>query len=362
MKSFDNNWSKDIKYLLTKFFSYLLVCLSIFLIIFILYFIEKNNAIILNSELNIVIKLKVIFFNIPWMLSLALTTVIIPAILLLVKNNLEKYNKISAESDRYSILNIFIPVLICNASLSIILFVLLSFVVPEANHQARILFMDVNSFLSDTSANKTLKMRGDSYRGDRELNLISLYQRIDDLAGRKNLKYEEVCKEIDTYYSDDEFKNALQEKIYYNEDFDESFIQKGVLKDTSYVSDIIRIQKKVKKARSLIYSYTSSINRDKIEVHKKYSISFEILFLTIFIFPFSLLFKKIGIGKIIGFAMLFSFLVWSLQLLGEDYADQMKISVWLGMWLVNIILGVSGLLVFLLIRNKYTLRIKYNRS
>jgi len=80
-----------------------------------------------------------------------------------------------------------------------------------------------------------------------------------------------------------------------------------------------------------------------VEIYKKYSIPFACIVFTLIGAPLGYRVKRGGFGVAAGLSLLFFLLYWASLIGGEKLADRDIISPFLGMWLVNIILGVFGL-------------------
>jgi len=80
-----------------------------------------------------------------------------------------------------------------------------------------------------------------------------------------------------------------------------------------------------------------------VEIYKKYSVPFACIVFTLIGAPLGYRVKRGGFGVAAGLSLLFFLLYWASLIGGEKLADRDIISPFLGMWLVNIILGVFGL-------------------
>jgi Predicted permeases len=81
----------------------------------------------------------------------------------------------------------------------------------------------------------------------------------------------------------------------------------------------------------------------EVEIYKKYSIPFACIVFTLIGAPLGYRVKRGGIGIAAGLSLLFFLVYWAALIGGEKLADRAILSPFLGMWLVNIILGIFGL-------------------
>jgi len=80
-----------------------------------------------------------------------------------------------------------------------------------------------------------------------------------------------------------------------------------------------------------------------VEIYKKYSIPFACLVFALLGAPLGYKVKRGGFGIAAGFSLLFFLIYWAALIGGEKLADRDFVSPFLGMWLVNIVLGIFGL-------------------
>ena len=81
----------------------------------------------------------------------------------------------------------------------------------------------------------------------------------------------------------------------------------------------------------------------EVEIYKKYSIPFACIVFTLIGAPLGYRVKRGGIGIAAGLSLLFFLVYWAALIGGEKLADRAILSPFLGMWLVNILLGIFGL-------------------
>ncbi|MCH8953895.1 LptF/LptG family permease [candidate division KSB1 bacterium] len=177
-----------------------------------------------------------------------------------------------------------------------------------------------------------LLMRSQSeYRGDREKSSAALmegvYKNRQRILERRQKLNETVNQQLSKYI----YSNSKEEKTL-----------------DLLILDHQRLNRKIKTDLNLINSYTKSIDRDLVEVHKKYSIPAVCIVFVLVGSPLGILARKQGWAAAAGLSIGFFLLYWAFLIGGESLADRQKISPFWGMWSPNILVG--GLGIFLVLR------------
>lgn len=103
-------------------------------------------------------------------------------------------------------------------------------------------------------------------------------------------------------------------------------------------------------------SYEKQINRYKVEVHKKFAIPFACIIFVLAGSPLAIRLGKSGMGMAIGLSVLF-FMVYYVGLIGgENVADRGYLSPAMAMWAPNVIFGVMGVLLLMGASREQTIR------
>jgi lipopolysaccharide export system permease protein len=84
-----------------------------------------------------------------------------------------------------------------------------------------------------------------------------------------------------------------------------------------------------------------------VEIYKKYSIPFACIVFALIGAPLGYKVRRGGFGIAAGLSLFFFLVYWASLIGGEKLADRGFLSPFLGMWLVNIILGIFGLYLML---------------
>ena len=94
---------------------------------------------------------------------------------------------------------------------------------------------------------------------------------------------------------------------------------------------------------SLVKSYTNSINKYLVELHKKFSIPFASIVFILIGAPLGMMARKSGFTVSMTFSLGFFIIYWAFLISGEEFADRGYLSPALSMWLPNLVLFPLGL-------------------
>jgi lipopolysaccharide export system permease protein len=177
-------------------------------------------------------------------------------------------------------------------------------------------------------------------RGDRELSSFDMNSRIDSLrkslAVNKNSFIEGITADVrkvmniqitDTVY----VRSGAQSE---NKTYDSLYM---ILKNSVLKSDFVKNQIQINTV------ILKQIDAYDVEIYKKYSIPFACLVFALLGAPLGYKVKRGGFGIAAGFSLLFFLIYWAALIGGEKLADRGFVSPFMGMWIVNIVLGVFGL-------------------
>ena len=177
-----------------------------------------------------------------------------------------------------------------------------------------------------------LLMRSQSeYRGDREKSSAALMEGVYKNRQRILERHQKLNETVNQQLSKYIYSNSKEEKTL-----------------DLLILDHQRLNRKIKTDLNLINSYTKSIDRDLVEVHKKYSIPAVCIVFVLVGSPLGILARKQGWAAAAGLSIGFFLLYWAFLIGGESLADRQKISPFWGMWSPNILVG--GLGIFLVLR------------
>jgi lipopolysaccharide export system permease protein len=178
-------------------------------------------------------------------------------------------------------------------------------------------------------------------RGDRELSAQIMNGLVDSMkvfqARSIDTYIETVRADVrslfainfkDTVYKQDT-ENGLRSNTYDSIYF--------ILKSLNSKSELVKNQIQSN------FSVQKQIDSYEVEIYKKYSIPFACLIFALIGAPLGYRVRRGGFGIAAGFSLLFFLIYWASLIGGEKLADRDLVSPFLGMWLVNIVLGIFGL-------------------
>jgi lipopolysaccharide export system permease protein len=105
-----------------------------------------------------------------------------------------------------------------------------------------------------------------------------------------------------------------------------------------------------------IHSNNILISQYMVEVHKKYSIPAACLIFVLIGAPLGIMARRGGVAVGASYSLFFFILNWIFLLTGESMADKMKISPFLAMWSGNILIGICGIILTLLMLQEKTIQ------
>lgn len=189
----------------------------------------------------------------------------------------------------------------------------------------------------------TFQRSGDNafMRGDRELSAKQMRNIIDSLK-----------RNIENYYTN--LANDLKRTI--------NRLASLEFKDTTYnlnetmsatdtivlvYRQYINIKRNLEGTEQYKKTVEDQIDMYLVEIYKKYSIPFACIVFILIGAPLGYRVKRGNFGIAAGLSLLFFLIYWAALIGGEKLADRGFITPFLGMWLVNIVLGVFGLYLML---------------
>lgn len=183
------------------------------------------------------------------------------------------------------------------------------------------------------------KRTGDNtfIRGDRELSATAMKKIIDSMKVELERSNKNFMRTISTNIK--KFSTFVYKDTIIRRD------TSGKSIDTLYnsVSNALRMKDQLR----MQYTYNKQINAQmdayQVEIYKKYSIPFACLIFAMIGAPLGYRVKKGGFGIAAGLSLLFFLLYWAALIGGEKLADRNLVTPFVGMWLVNIFLGLFGL-------------------
>jgi lipopolysaccharide export system permease protein len=178
-------------------------------------------------------------------------------------------------------------------------------------------------------------------RGDRELSAHAMNSMVDSMKVFR-------LRNIDTFVETIRIEVRKVFAVNFRDTVFKQSVVEGMRNNAYDSLDILlkSISGKYELAKNQIQSNLSvkkQINSYDVEIYKKYSIPFACLIFALIGAPLGYRVRRGGFGIAAGFSLLFFLIYWASLIGGEKLADRDLVSPFIGMWLVNIVLGLFGL-------------------
>jgi len=179
-----------------------------------------------------------------------------------------------------------------------------------------------------TDLGTKLTRRDEGHRGDRELNIAQMKERIAD---KKKAIVKSHAKIVEV--SDKTFRRAIPVK------------PQNTKKELPEILN--KIESRVKAASQSINSQMNAIKahkryirKYKVEIHKKITLPLACFFFFLIGAPVGVWTRKGGVGIALGFGLGFFVIYWAFLIGGEELADRGFITPWFSMWAANIVMTI----------------------
>ncbi|MEO6882964.1 MAG: LptF/LptG family permease [Bacteroidia bacterium] len=203
----------------------------------------------------------------------------------------------------------------------------------------------------DLSGFKLTRTNEDLFKSDYQmLNVHQLQESIDSIQKKQVKRTDELAKVLRTDYLS---KTNLFIKL--NTDKKDSLpiltcenyfskLPKGErLKILETSANIVRSAKATLEAtQQELSNNNDAVVRDKIEWHKKYTLSFACLVLFFIGAPLGAIIRKGGLGMPAVVSIIFFVIFWVVSIIGEKFAKEQVLPVYQGMWLASAVLLPIG--------------------
>ncbi|MCE5248770.1 LptF/LptG family permease [bacterium] len=358
---------------------------------------------VISKNVNILIMLKLFWFNLAWMIALVVPMSVLVATVMAFGRMAADREITAMKAAGISMWNLSFPIIGLSIIITMFMIWFNNRILPDYNYRARNLNLAIafkkpmftlinreGQFITDLP-NLTLHVDKIDYLSG-EMTGITLFKRNDDggqtticaHTGRFFSQQEEgrltlALKNGELHQMDDKnserYVRGIFSRFNYNVNFDSnlSTSQMATKNDRTMTSDEMRYE--IKKHEQIIAHFQERINslpddspasknkkndfnaeiwRNKskiskylVEIHKKNSIPFAAIIFVLVGAPLGMLVRRsgasIGIGMSIGF-----FMIYYLFLIGgESAGDRMLIAPWLAMWAPNFVLGILGIGLFI---------------
>lgn len=192
-----------------------------------------------------------------------------------------------------------------------------------------------------------LEEREDNYRGDREMNVSMMMERVDENQQQIENEKSRVIKAIGKHWQPilskiSRTKNSRSEELELY-DLSET-ITRNTWESANNKSyrRISRLYQTLRSANTRISSNKQTINKFLVEVYKKFSIPFASLVFILVGAPLGIAARKGSLGVGITLSIIFFLIYWACLIAGEDFADRRLLTPFWAMWFPNILLGLAG--------------------
>ncbi len=182
-------------------------------------------------------------------------------------------------------------------------------------------------------------------RGDRELSAKAMNAIVDSLrvsrARNNDVFISSICMDVENV-----FKINFKDTVYYPSTSGEGESNRQSLTYDSLMQIKRTLSSRWETVRSqatLNTQMQKQMDAYQVEIYKKYSIPFACLVFALIGAPLGYRVRRGGFGIAAGFSLFFFLLYWASLIGGEKLADRDLVSPFVGMWMVNVILGLFGL-------------------
>jgi len=188
----------------------------------------------------------------------------------------------------------------------------------------------------------------DSYRGDREMNIQMMQEKVAYFRERANNERKRMVQGLDKDFMFIDTLLARLPGAYLTADGDS--IRKALTESGQWYQAIKRSERiaernrqQIQTNKSVLDNHLKSINKYKVEIYKKISIPFASIVFVLIGAPLGIMARKGSMGVAISISIGFFLLYWAFLIGGEDLADRRIVSPFMAMWSPNFVVGLGGL-------------------
>jgi lipopolysaccharide export system permease protein len=187
-----------------------------------------------------------------------------------------------------------------------------------------------------------LENRDDNIRGDREMDVEMMLDRVDTFSREKKDEAQKISDRINERLN----LMAKSSGMAYSDtsSVELAEITPSLWKDAADKAHrrISREYQSLRISSSRINNSNRMINSYMVEIHKKFSIPFASIVFILIGAPLGIAARKGSLGVGATFSIIFFLVYWACLILGEDLADRQFMPPMLAMWFPNIVLGIIG--------------------
>lgn len=198
-----------------------------------------------------------------------------------------------------------------------------------------------------------LDRKDSKYRGDREMNIQQMYERVKISRKYKNNIRTRILDKFKLYNLDtSKTKLSAMQKVLISEiaAYEKDSLKSNITQDKSkfYKRKIRKLNNLKNRLKSNIKIYgehTKQENKYLVEIHKKISMPVACIIFVLIGAPLGMLSRKGNLAVAGSFSLVFFFVYWALLMTGERLSDRNLLSAWIAMWSANIIIGSIGIML-----------------
>jgi len=195
-----------------------------------------------------------------------------------------------------------------------------------------------------------LEEKNDNYRGDREMNIAMMKERVSQAENQMEVNKGKISKnlhknfdKIDRLISDmDSSTSTIDAKNIYLTRITKSKWSSAV---SAASREALRHHNRMSTIQSTINNKKRDMNQYWVEIHKKISLPFACLVFVLIGAPLGIMARRGNMGTAIALSLGFFILYWVFLIGGEDLADRKYMSPFIAMWTPNILVGIGGVIL-----------------
>jgi lipopolysaccharide export system permease protein len=201
-----------------------------------------------------------------------------------------------------------------------------------------LLHFDVHDLIFGDLGTRLERRNGDAIRGDRELPVKAMREAVDSLKVRRATEIDSLAGAAGSGIEE------LRQQI-------DRWTTPGVADPPTRPSEVVTrsriLLRRLQSAERQIDRRTRDIHKFEVEIQKKHSFPVACLVFVFLGAPLGAWARRGGVGVGGGLSFLFFLLYYTATLGGEKLGDRGIVSPALGMWGINVVLGLVGLLLVL---------------
>ncbi len=202
------------------------------------------------------------------------------------------------------------------------------------------------------------------YRSDREKNISMMLTDIAHLEKSNSTAKTEYHLIIDSLSGQIKYLDSLATAFHPQNDTVEDFAHwaKDLPKGNALKNSLKRQQNVVERTTRRIHSNNLMIAQYMVEVHKKFAIPVACLLFVLIGAPLGIMARKGGLAVGASYSVFFFIAYWAFLITGESMADKLIVTPFIGMWAGNIIIGICGTILTILMLRETSIRFDFVKN